>query len=799
MYEIYLIDASFLTYRSYYALKTLSSKQGIPTGAIFGFARTIISFLEEKNPVYAVCAFDTPVPTFRHKAFKAYKANRPPTPPDLQTQIPTIKEIIANLGIDVIEKDGFEADDIIATLCKHLPPSSHIYIVTSDKDLMQLVKEKIKLYDPFNDIVYDKDKVKQKLGICPHQVADYLALVGDKVDNIPGVKGIGKKTAVDLLNRFQNIEGIIQHLNEIPLKIKKSLVESKEKLGDYKKLTLLDDNVPISADLQGLHVEKWNKEKLRSIFEDLNFSSLMKYLNTEHEKSDKGKEAVLLCDEKCTLITTETETEVSPYDVNNAIRDIDEVIVYDAKSVMHKMGDLKKPFFDIKAGIYLLNSDTQGEIKNITFLLKDSLCPDFLKLSLSEKLFRLYPVVKEEIHKLDMDKLFYEIEQPLEFVIYNMEKDGIRVDTDYLLHLKNDLIQEEESTKNNIFALSGKRFNINSTKELQDILFKSLGLKPAKKIKTGFSTDSETLFELAKKHELPAYILQYRTIQKLLNTYVEPLLNLADEKGRVHTTFNLTATSTGRLSSSNPNLQNIPTGDTFPEDLRKAVVAEDGYSIICSDYSQIELRIMAALSRDEELTFLFRQNKDMHNEVASHLFGVKQQMVTSSMRRTAKTINFGIMYGMGANRLRKTLNISLNEAKSLIERYFSRFPKVKSYIEGTIQFARKNGYVKTYFGRRRYFHYAGNAEQRKAVNAPIQGTAADIIKIAMVRLFEGLKKYRGRARIVLQVHDELLLEVEDEIIEEVKEITKNAMEDIDFPIQLKVNIGVGKNWTEAKV
>ncbi len=799
MYEIYLIDGSFIIYRSYYALKSLSSKEGMPTGAIFGFTRTIISFLENKKPVYAVCAFDTPAPTFRHKAFEAYKATRPPIPDELKSQIPIIKETVADLGINVIEKDGFEADDIIATLCRYLPSSSHIYIVTSDKDLMQLVNKRIKLYDPFNDIVYDEDKVEQKLGILSHQVADYLALVGDKTDNIPGIRGIGEKTAADLLNRFQNIEGIFKHLDEISPKIKKSLVESKDKLKDYRKLALLDNNVPISVDLQGLHVKKWNKKKLKSIFEDLNFTSLMKYLNVKDEKNNEKRGVVLFCDEKCTLITTETETEVSPCDINNAIRDVDEVIVYDAKSIMHKVGEMKKPFFDVKAAVYLLNPDTQGEMEKIAFSLKNQLCPDFLKLSSKEKLFCLYPVVKEEIYKLDMDKLFYEIEQPLELVIYNMEKDGVRVNTDYLLHLKNNLIQEEESTKNNIFALSGKRFNINSTKELQDVLFKSLGLKPAKKIKTGFSTNSETLFELAKKHELPAYILHYRTIQKLLNTYIEPLLQLADENGRVHTTFNLTATSTGRLSSSNPNLQNIPIGDTFPEDLRKAVVAKDGYSIICSDYSQIELRIMAALSQDEELISLFRQNKDMHNEVASHLFGVKQQMVTSSMRRIAKTINFGIMYGMGANRLRKTLNISLNEAKLLIERYFSRFPKVKSYIEGTVQFTRKNGYVKTYFGRRRYFHYTGNAEQRKAVNAPIQGTAADIIKIAMVRLFERLKKYRGRARIVLQVHDELLLEVENEIIKEVKEITKIAMEDIDFPIPLKVNIGVGKNWTEAKV
>jgi len=791
MYEIYLIDGSFLAYRSYYALKMLSSKQGIPTGAIFGFVRTIISFLKKKNPVYVACAFDTPVPTFRHKAFKAYKANRPPTPPDLQTQIPIIKEIIASLGIDVIEKDGFEADDIIATLCRYLPPSSRIYIVTSDKDLMQLVNERVRLYDPFSDVVYDKDKVKEKFGIYPEQMADYLALVGDKADGIPGVKGIGRKTAVDLLNHFQSIEGIIEHWDEIPLKVKRSLGEFKELLSGYKKLTLLDASVPISVDLQALRVKKWNREKLKSIFEDLNFSSLMKYLDTD-EKDDR-KKAVLLCNEKCTLITR--EGEVLPYD---AICDIDELIVYDAKSVMHRIGDLKKPFFDIKAGIYVLNPDTQGKIENIIFLLKGFLSPDFLKLPLSERLFRLYPVIREKIHELNMDKLFYEIEQPLELVVYNMEKDGIKIDTDYLLHLKNHLIQEEESTKRNIFALSGKRFNINSTKELQDVLFKSLGLKPAKRIKTGFSTDSETLIELARRHELPAYILQYRTIQKLLNTYVEPLLHLADEECRVHTTFNLTATSTGRLSSSHPNLQNIPAGDILSEDLRKAVIAEDGYSIICSDYSQIELRVMAALSKDEELISLLRQNKDMHSEVASHLFGVEEQMVTPPMRRAAKTINFGIMYGMGANRLKKTLNISLNEAKSLIKRYFSRFSKVKSYLEETVQSARKNGYVETYFGRRRYFSCAGDAEKRKVVNAPIQGTAADIIKIAMVRLFEELKRYREQARIVLQVHDELLLEVRDEIVEEVKEITRDTMENIDFPIPLKVNIGVGKNWTEAK-
>jgi len=802
--KVYLIDGSSFLYRFFFAIKGLSYK-GFPTGAIYGFAKLLIE-IENTKPKYVAIFFDTKAKTFRENILETYKKNRPKMPNDLSIQIEPIKELIDAFGITRIELDGFEADDLIGTYTEKLKNQYDIVIIASDKDLFQLVEENVIIFDPIKKTYYDRNKVYEKLGVYPEQVPDYLALVGDSIDNIPGVKSIGPKTAAQLLNEFKSIDGILQNLDKLKPKIKKAL-EEEENLENYLKLTIVDRNSPVEIDLDSLKKREPDFEKIREIFLKFGFKSLMDFIPKEKGKSEvntktTGTPIMIAQSGGAFLFKYGQLKRIEPAFFSSD----EDFIVYDLKSLLSNGFRFEKQPFDVKLACYLINPDSKGSINTCFENIDDATFMNIAKLrTVEEKIAVSVDKIKKTIKEHKLEFLLKDVETPLSQVLVSMEERGIKIDIDSLIGFKSELENKLNIVEEKIYALAGEQFNINSTKELQRILFEKLGIKPIKKTKTGYSTDSESLMQLSQKHEIAGLIILYRTIMKVISTYINPFLEKADKNNRIHTTFNQTLTATGRLSSSNPNLQNLPAGDDeFHSGIRKSVVAEKGYKLICSDYSQIELRVLAELSKDETLLNIFKNDEDIHTQTAVRLFGVHPQMVDHNLRRMAKTINFGILYGMGYVSLAKTLNISKDKAKQIIETYFKRFSRVKDYIEKTIEEATQKGYVKTYFNRRRYFFNINSSnkrlaefEKRAAVNATIQGTAADIIKIAMVKLYERLKNLD--AYMVLQVHDELLIEARQDLAEKVAKIVKETMENVvNFEVPLKANTKIADNWYDAK-
>ena len=802
--KVYLIDGSSFLYRFFFAIKGLSYK-GQPTSAIFGFAKLLLE-LENAKPKYIAIFFDTKAKTFREDILETYKKNRPKMPDELSIQIEPTKELIKAFGIPIIELDGFEADDLIATFAEKLKRDFEVIVVASDKDLFQLVDDDIKLYDPVKKVLYDREKVFEKLGVYPEQVADFLALVGDSIDNIPGVKSIGPKTASALLKDYKDLDGILRNLDNLKPKVKKAIEKEINNLPTYKELTLTRRDVPIKINLDQIRKNDADFSKIKEIFLQFGFKSLINQLPKENKKETvnyRETKPILFSQNGSVLLfengqLKRIEPSVFEADTN--------IIAYDIKQLATAGVRFKELPFDIKLACYLVNPDSKGSPDLCFEQIKDDI---YLKIaeigSFHDKLAEVYKPLEDYIKDNNLEFLLKEVEMPLSIVLFEMEKTGIKIDIDYLISFKNELEDKLSRIENSIYALAGETFNINSTKELQRILFEKLKIKPIKKTKTGYSTDSESLKILSEKYEIAGLIITYRAITKVISTYIVPFLEKVDKNNRIHTTFNQTLTSTGRLSSSNPNLQNLPAGDDeLHSGIRKSVIAEKGYKLICSDYSQIELRVLAELSKDETLIEVFKNDEDIHTQTAVKLFGVHKSMVDHNLRRMAKTINFGIIYGMGYVSLAKTLNISKDKAKQIIEKYFERFSKVKEYIEKTIETATRQGYVQTYFGRRRYFFNINSSnkrlaefEKRAAVNATIQGTAADIIKMAMVKLNEKLKNWD--AKIVLQVHDELLIEAKEEIASEVSQIVKDTMENIvNFSIPLKTHTKIAGNWYEAK-
>ncbi|WP_022669720.1 DNA polymerase [Hippea alviniae] len=802
--KVYLIDGSSFLYRFFFAIKGLSYK-GQPTSAIFGFAKLLLEF-ENAKPKYIAIFFDTKAKTFREDILETYKKNRPKMPDELSVQIEPTKELIKAFGIPIIELDGFEADDLIATFADKLKHDFEVIVVATDKDLFQLVDNDIKLYDPVKKVLYDREKVFEKLGVYPEQVADFLALVGDSIDNIPGVKSIGPKTASLLLKDYKNLDGILNNLDNLKPKVKNAIEKELNNLPAYKELTVVKRDAPIDVSLNQIEKKDADISKVKEIFLKFGFKSLINQLPEEQTKPEKPtkQEKPILFSQSGSVLLFENGTlkRVEP-----SVFEIDKnTIAYDIKQLASLGVNFNILPFDIKLACYLVNPDSKGSPDSCFEQIDDEI---YLKVAKAnnfhDKLAKVYEPLKNYIKENNLEFLLKEVETPLSIVLFEMEKTGIKIDVDYLISFKNELEDKLSRIENSIYALAGEIFNINSTKELQRILFEKLKIKPIKKTKTGYSTDSESLQVLSEKYEIAGLIITYRAIAKVISTYIIPFLEKVDKNNRIHTTFNQTLTSTGRLSSSNPNLQNLPAGDDeLHLGIRKSVIAEKGYKLICSDYSQIELRVLAELSKDETLIEVFKNDEDIHTQTAVKLFGVHKSMVDHNLRRMAKTINFGILYGMGYVSLAKTLNIPKDKAKQIIEKYFERFGKVKEYIENTIEKTIKQGYVQTYFGRRRYFFNINSSnkrlaefEKRAAVNATIQGTAADIIKIAMVKLNEKLKD--KDAKIVLQVHDELLIEAKEEIADEIAELTKETMENVvNFSIPLKTHTKIADNWHEAK-
>ncbi len=884
MPTLYLIDGNSYVYRAFYAIRGLTSSSGVPTNAVFGFTNMIFKILKEKKPDYFGIVFDAPGPTHRHEMYEEYKAHRPSMPDDLRPQFPLIKEIVNAFNIFMIEKEGYEADDLLGTIAKQAESEGvDVYILTGDKDMCQSVSKKIRLYDSMKEKVTEEKDVIERFGVKPPQFPEILALMGDASDNIPGAPGIGEKTAVKLLKEFGDLEGVINNYSSIKNKrAQNAVADNIDNIRLSKELATLHTDLELGVTLNDLELREPEWEKLREYFREFQFSSLQKQIpdseapapvKTEYVTvlDEGGLEKVLSAIKKEITIDTETTSE-SPMTAElvgislsmepdrayyiplahhymGVPKQLSKEFVLDRMRGMLEDAEIKKSGHNIKYDLivlrneginlegidfdtmlasYLLNpnkanhnlTDVSMErlgIKKISF--KDVLGKerkDFSEVPVDEATeysgedsaasLRLKEVFTPLIKKEGLSSLFCEMEVPLIAVLADMEMAGIKIDLPLMESFSKKMEKELSSVEKRIYFIAGDEFNINSPKQLQEILFEKLGLRPIKKTKTGYSTNIDVLEQLALQHELPKEIIEYRALSKLKNTYVDALPRLVNPKtGRIHTSFNQTITATGRLSSSAPNLQNIPIRGEWGKKIREAFIAEKGNLLLSSDYSQIELRVFAHLSGDRELVDEFNNDGDIHTRTASGLFGVAPEKVTDEMRRNAKTVNFGIVYGMSPYGLSQQLGIPVDEAKFYIDTYFQRFSGVKDYIDSLIQKVSKDGYVKTIFNRKRAIPELNSSNrnirqlgERLATNTPVQGSAADIIKVSMLNVQRRLKAERLKTRMLLQVHDELLFEVPEDEKEVIKELVRKEMENaVELSVPLKVDMGIGLNWGEA--
>jgi DNA polymerase-1 len=883
---LFLIDGSNYVYRAYYAIRELSNSKGFPTNAIYGFTTMLLKLLRDWKPQYIAVVFDLKGPTFRHEAFEAYKATRRPTPDDLILQIPYIKDIIRGFSIPVLEMQGLEADDIIGTLARRYADKNiRTVIVSGDKDMMQLVSDNVVMIDTMKDKSYDVEAVRERFGVGPEKVIEILGLTGDQSDNIPGVPGIGPKTAQRLIEEFGSMEGVLQNTEKVRNpKTRESLRSFADQARMSHDLARIRTDAEFDIDLESTRYSRPDNEALQALFKEFEFSSLLQELKIKDE-SIKGQYALVLTDaEFAALIERLENVKEFAFDI---VADADVPMLADIIGISiclapgeafyiplsHAyMGvpqqlksddvlkgltpflsshDIKKHGHDMKNAMIILarrGVDLQG-LGCDTMVASYVLNPAKHNFELAEIVgdrlgrhiahpkdligsganavpFRVIPVEKvrdyacrrvdavlglasalhETIVEDGFKELYYEVELPLISVLAAMEKKGVLLDTQLLAAMSAEIEQLMSLTEEKIYQLAGEKFNISSPKQLQVVLFEKLGLPKGRKTKEGHSTDIEVLSNLARSHELPAEILSYRTMTKLRSTYIDALpLLMNPETGRIHTSYNQTVTATGRLSSSNPNLQNIPIRTPEGKRIRQAFIAPDGWEIISADYSQIELRILAHLSCDKALIDSFMEDVDIHTATAANVFGVFPEMVTAEMRRQAKVINFGILYGMSAFGLSKELNVPQKTAQVYIDEYFNKYPEVRAFLDGIIASARKDGYVCTLLNRRRYLPEINSSNapvrqfaERTAINTPIQGTAADLIKVAMINISNLIAKKHLLASMIMQVHDELVFEVPLAEREEVLALVKKEMEEvISLKVPLRVDISSGRNWDES--
>ena len=922
--RLFLIDGMAIAYRSYFAFiqRPLMNSKGENTSAIYGFVTFLEKILDEEKPEYLAVAMDTSAPTFRHKSFKEYKATRQKMPEDLAYQLDTLKEVVRAYGVPVLEVDGYEADDIMGTLARRAEQEQmETYLVTSDKDFLQLVTDYVKIYKPGRqgtDVeIVGFEGVKKKFGVEPDQVIDVLGLIGDASDNVPGVPGIGEKTAIPLIQKYRTIEALLENVESVPQKgVREKLKNNRAMALLSKKLVTIDTAVPVPIDFHMLKTGTRDTQALAQLFRDLEFRALLKKLDTESsapespppppepqdlsdirkdkhtykaitEKADfdklsdslaAAKEFVfdtettsrnpllsrivglsfalrereaffvpILRDEPATdLFGNETRARQSdpfrgfpasavfqalkPVFENESIRKTGQNIKYDMLALSREGIGLRGVEFDTMVANYLLREDGQHSLEALarehlgyTVITYDDLTgtgkdrKDIRSVPLQQLAeyacedaditLRLAHVLRKRIEEAGMNELAHSIEFPLIPVLARMEQSGIAVDVEYLNSISKELERTIENLTKGIHRDAGSPFNINSTQQLREVLFKTLGLSPQRKTKTGYSTDVAVLETLRNEHPIIEKLLEYRQLTKLKSTYVDALpILIHPQTGRVHTSFNQTVAATGRLSSSDPNLQNIPIRTEIGRSIRGAFVAgSPNHAVLSADYSQIELRVMAHISGDPGLAEAFINGEDIHASTAGKVFGVKQGDVTRDMRRKAKEVNFGIMYGIGPFGLARRLDIAQPEAKEIIEKYFERFPNVKQYVNDTIATARTTGYVSTLLGRRRYLpdlnsrnqNIRSNAE-RQAINMPIQGTSADMIKAAMVAIDRGLTEEELKSSMVLQVHDELVFDIVKDEETQVRRIVEEHMKGaLKLNVPIEVEMGVGKNWLEA--
>ncbi|WP_027877702.1 DNA polymerase I [Meiothermus cerbereus] len=821
--RIWLVDGHHLAYRSYFAFEKLTTSRGEPTQAIFGFLRTLLKLLKEDGDCVIV-VFDPPTRTFRHDAFEEYKANRAATPDDFYPQLEKIKELVDLMGLRRLEVPGYEADDVIGTLARKAELEGYpVRILTGDRDSFQLLSEAVQVMLPDGRLM-NPQAVQEKYGVTVAQWVDYRSLVGDSSDNLPGAKGIGEKTAARLLQEWGSLEALYANLEALSPKVRASLEQSRDNIRLSRALSEIHTDLPIELDFRDCHRREPDRMALRQALERLEFGSILRELNllaalpTAQEAAWPPPPDAFLgytLDRPQPMwanwLGLAAFAEGKVYRGQPSLHELQKfpqirsIAAKDLSVLALKEGVWVPPGDDPLLLAYLYDPSNAEAGSTVRRYGAGDWSND--PVERAQAAYTLWQTLQGRIgENPKIEWLYQQLEQPLSAVLARMEARGISLDTEYLLQLSEELGKEISYLEAEIHRLAGHPFNVNSRDQLEVVLYDELKLSPGRKTQTGKrSTAASALEELQGQHEIIERILAYRELTKLKNTYLDPLPKLLHPKtGRLHTRFNQTGTATGRLSSVDPNLQNIPIRTEIGRRIRKAFRAAPGMKLVVADYSQIELRVLAHLSGDENLIKVFREGKDIHTQTAAWMFGLDLDQVASEQRRAAKTINFGVLYGMSAHRLSNELAIPYAEAERFIERYFASYPRVRAWIEQVLADARQKGYVETMFGRRRFvadldsrIRSVREAAERMAFNMPVQGTAADLMKLAMVKLqpeLEGLE-----AHLVLQVHDELLVEAPADKAEQVAGVVREVMQKAwALEVPLEVGTGIGENWLEAK-
>ena len=866
MKKLLILDSNSILNRAFYGVRYLSAKDGTPTNAIYGFLNILLKLIKEQEPDYICAAFDVKAPTFRHKQYEGYKAQRKPMPEGLAAQMPLAKDVLRAMGVTILEKEGYEADDIIGTVARLCEESEiSCFIATGDKDDLQLASDKTKVIltvtkSGYNEtIIYDDKAVKEKYRVTPTEFIDVKALMGDPSDNIPGVKGVGEKTAMSLIEKHHSIEYIYENIDGIGLKgaMLQKMKDGRKMAFMSKELATINRNTPIEFNAEECVFDGFeNNGELYEILKRLELNSIIKKLDLSGGDNVKENEDIfkdfsykvgdknMISGDKVTVVLDFDGDNISSAAVgagNNAVvlneqDDIKELleddsiakVMFDVKEAIVKLNgriDIKNISDDTAIAAYLVDpakneytieklaSEYFGtviekpEVKQLSLL-------DDVETDRSEYLAKcavalgvLNERIGDKIKENGQEKLYHEVELPLVTVLAHLEINGFLVDDNQLKEFADKLGEKIDALTNEIYMLAGEEFNINSPKQLGVILFEKLELKPVKKTKTGYATNADVLEKLRDKHPIVNFIMEYRQLAKLKSTYCDGLTAVVNPNThRIHSVFTQTVTVTGRLSSTEPNLQNIPTRTELGREIRKMFVAKEGYVLVDADYSQIELRVLAHIANDETMINAFRNNEDIHAVTASQVLGIPLEDVTKEQRSSAKAVNFGIVYGIGEFSLAQDLHISVKEAKAYIESYLEKYHGVRNYMESIKEQAKKDGYVKTMLNRIRYIPELKSPNynirqfgERVALNTPIQGTAADIIKLAMVRVDNRLINEGLKSKLILQVHDELIVEAHKDEVDKVKQILSEEMQSaMELNVPLKVDMSTGHSWYDAK-
>ena len=866
MKKLLILDSNSILNRAFYGVRYLSAKDGTPTNAIYGFLNILLKLIKEQEPDYICAAFDVKAPTFRHKQYEGYKAQRKPMPEGLAAQMPLAKDVLRAMGVTILEKEGYEADDIIGTVARLCEESEiSCFIATGDKDDLQLASDKTKVIltvtkSGYNEtIIYDDKAVKEKYHVTPTEFIDVKALMGDPSDNIPGVKGVGEKTAMSLIEKHHSIEYIYENIDDIGLKgaMLQKMKDGREMAFMSKELATINRNTPIEFNAEECVFDGFeNNCELYEILKRLELNSIIKKLDLSGGDNVKENEDIfkdfsyqvgdknMISGDKVTVVLDFDGDNISSAAVgagNNAVvlneqDDIKELleddsiakVMFDVKEAIVKLNcriDIKNIADDTAIAAYLVDpakneytieklaSEYFGtviekpEVKQLSLL-------DDVETDRSEYLAKcavalgvLNERIGDKIKENGQEKLYQEVELPLVTVLAHLEINGFLVDDNQLKEFADKLGEKIDALTNEIYMLAGEEFNINSPKQLGVILFEKLELKPVKKTKTGYATNADVLEKLRDKHPIVNFIMEYRQLAKLKSTYCDGLRAVVNPNThRIHSVFTQTVTVTGRLSSTEPNLQNIPTRTELGREIRKMFVAKEGYVLVDADYSQIEFRVLAHIANDETMINAFRNNEDIHAVTASQVLGIPLEDVTKEQRSSAKAVNFGIVYGIGEFSLAQDLHISVKEAKAYIESYLEKYHGVRNYMESIKEQAKKDGYVKTMLNRIRYIPELKSPNynirqfgERVALNTPIQGTAADIIKLAMVRVDNRLINEGLKSKLILQVHDELIVEAHKDEVDKVKQILSEEMQGaMELNVPLKVDMSTGHSWYDAK-